>query len=100
MAKTGHMYNLMLAINERRFQSLGEKERSVLIACAADFRTSGNPEVLKLATESHGILESKGVKISTLDAGPLRAKLQPIWPALLNNSPGALDLVRKIDAVR
>jgi tripartite ATP-independent transporter DctP family solute receptor len=101
VAKTGHMYNLMmLAINERRFRSLGEKERAVLVACAADFRKAGNPEVLKLATDSYAVLEGKGVKISTLDTGPMRDRLQPIWPALLNNSAGALDLVRKIDAVR
>lgn len=101
VAKTGHMYNLtMLVINERRFQSLGEKERTVLTTCAADFRRSGNPEVVKLTTDSYAVLESKGVKISTLDTGPMRARLQQIWPSLLNNSAGALDLVRKIDAVR
>lgn len=101
VAKTGHMYNLMMvAINERKFQSMGEKERDVLITCAADFRKSGNAEVVKLTTDSYAVLESKGVKVTTLDTGPMRARLQPIWPTLVNNSAGALDIVKKIDAVR
>jgi tripartite ATP-independent transporter DctP family solute receptor len=85
--RSGHMYNLMmLAINDRKFQSLAQGDRNKLTTCAADFRKTGNPEVIAATDKSYDLMKSKGITITTMDKAPLRALLEPAWTPLLGNA--------------
>lgn len=98
---TRHMYNMtMLVVNERRFSRLSERERDILSACGAEFRRLGNPEVLQVEQEAYRFLAARGMQLHEIDAAPMRARLEPAWPQLVNNNRGALDLIQQISAVR
>lgn len=101
VTRTRHMYNLMmLVINERRFSRLTERERGVLATCAEEFRRVGNPEVVQVNEDSYRFLETRGVQMHEIDQAPLRARLEPAWPQLVNNSRSAQDLIAQIAATR
>ncbi|MGG5819452.1 TRAP transporter substrate-binding protein [Falsiroseomonas sp. HW251] len=101
VTRTRHMYNLMmLVINERRFSRLSERERAVLGECAAEFRRIGNPEAIQLEEESYRFLAQRGIQMHDIDQAALRARLEPAWPQLVNNSRSAQELIAQIAAVR
>jgi TRAP-type C4-dicarboxylate transport system substrate-binding protein len=101
VTRTRHMYNLMmLVINERRFSRLSERERAVLAECAAEFRRVGNPEVIAVNEDAYRFLAQRGVQMHEIDQAPLRARLEPAWPQLVNNARGAQELIAQIAAVR
>jgi tripartite ATP-independent transporter DctP family solute receptor len=102
VARSGHMYNLMmLAINDRRFQSLPAPAREKITTCGADFRRLGNAEVIAASEKAYDTMKAKGLTITSMDKGPLRGLLEPAWPTLLGNAAGtAKPLMDQIAKVR